>query len=76
MFTFVGGPMRVEAKRYSSGDHDSLDEEEHISALQNEIKSKDEVIYNVCSKYFKLKKSKGGLKKKFDALQTHMHKVN
>ncbi|XP_039760438.1 uncharacterized protein LOC120634111 [Pararge aegeria] len=54
---------------------DILDEEEHISALQNEIKSKDEVIYNVCSKYFKLKKSKGGLKKKFDALQTHMHKT-
>lgn len=52
-----------------------LDEDEPILALQNEVKSKNEVIYNVCSKYLKLKKSKDELYKKYKLLQKHMHEV-
>ncbi|XP_034837140.1 cancer-associated gene 1 protein-like [Maniola hyperantus] len=63
---------RLSLKLANSGKADAVfDDEEHISALQNEIKAKDEVIYNVCSKYFKLKKSKEELQKKFVGLQSH-----
>ncbi|XP_049880806.1 uncharacterized protein LOC126377158 [Pectinophora gossypiella] len=44
-------------------------------SLKDEIKAKDEVIYNICAKYLKMKSSKQLLQKKMEKLQNHSQKI-
>ncbi|XP_052745080.1 uncharacterized protein LOC112054747 isoform X1 [Bicyclus anynana] len=66
---------KLSLKLANSGKDYVSEEEEVISTLQNEMKSKDEVIHNVCTKYMKLRKSKKELQQKFEALQVQTHEI-
>ncbi|CAG4945222.1 unnamed protein product [Parnassius apollo] len=47
-----------------------------FKSLEEEIKEKDEIIYNICAKYLKMKSNKITLQKKLIMLQEQSEKVN
>lgn len=45
-------------------------------SLREEIRAKDEIICNICTKYLKIKATKQSLQKKLEVLELQTQKVN
>lgn len=51
-------------------------DEDIIDSLQDQLLAKDEIIYNICTKFLKLKTSKSALQKKIRRLKTETREVD